>query len=214
MRPLLIAIGLLLARPALAQEERPSTGKLVATGVVTAVPTYWMGVVMHEGMHALVARACGADIVQFGVLPGRYGPHRRFYFGYVAYRGRLSLGQQTLFLLAPKLNDLVWLGGYAALIGLDAVPRDHYAQVILAVVGTGFWIDFTKDLLQFWHPTDVDVALQRNGARSFGQRLPWRLLHVGISAAAAIALVEGWRSAFAREPATSPLVIPLVGARF
>jgi len=218
VRPVLIALALLLAlpAPALAQDDRPSTGKLVATGAVTAVPTYWLGVVMHEGMHAMVAKACGAEILQFEVLPGRYGPQRHFYFGYVRYRGRLSLGQQTLFLLAPKLNDLVWLGGYAALVGLDATPSDHYAQVILAVLATGFWIDFTKDLLQFWHPTDVDVALERNGARSFVGRLPWRLLHIGISAAAAIALVEGWRSAFARDSTAgaSAVLVPLVGARF
>jgi hypothetical protein len=213
---LLAAALLLLAAPApaAAQEDRPSTGKLVAVGALTAVPTYWAGVVMHEGMHAIVAKACGAEIVEFGLLPGRYGPQRHFYFGYVRYRGKLSLGQQTLFLLAPKLNDLVWLGGYAALVGFGATPDNHYAQVVLATVATGFWIDFVKDLLQFWHPADVDVALARNGAHSFGQRLPWRLAHIGISAVAAIALVEGWRNAFAHPTGSTPFVVPLVGLQF
>ena len=78
----------------------------------------------------------------------------------------------------------------------------------------GYWVDFVKDLLQFWHPADVDVALERNGARTFRQRLPWRLLHIGLSAATAIALVEGWRSAFAHPTGSTPLMVPIVGLRF
>jgi hypothetical protein len=215
VRQLVVAIALLVPVPAAAQTaDRPSTGRLVAVGAATAVPTYWAEVLLHEGMHALTAKAFGAQVLQFAVLPGRYGPQRRFYFGYVSYRGQLTLGQQTLFLLAPKLDDLVWLGGYAALVGFGGIPENHYAQVVLAVVATGFWIDFTKDLLQFWHPADVDVALARNGARTFLQRLPWRLLHVGISAAAAIALVEGWKSAFAHPAGSAALLVPILSARF
>jgi hypothetical protein len=168
-----IAAALLAApAPAAAQpDDRPSTGKLVAVGTLTAVPTYWGGVLMHEGMHALVAKACGADILEFGVLPGRYGPQRHFYFGYVRYRGTLSRGQQTLFLLAPKLNDLVWLGGYAALVGFGGTPDNHYGQVVL-IRSPPASDRLRHDLLQFWHPADVDVALARNGAHTFLQRLP------------------------------------------
>jgi len=203
------------ARPAAAQ-QRPSTGKLVAVGAVTAVPTYWLDVVLHEGSHALMGKAFGGEILEFHVLPGRYGPARNFYFGYVRYRGQLTVGQRTLFLLAPKLQNLIWLGGYAALVGTGATPDNHYAQVVLAVLATGFWIDFTKDLVQFWHPADVDVALEINGARTVWKRLPWRLLHLGLSAAAAVVLYQGWRAAFDRpDPAAAmPVLVPVVGGRF
>ncbi|HTM22531.1 MAG TPA: hypothetical protein VL172_18545 [Kofleriaceae bacterium] len=214
LRQLTVAIALLAPMRAQAQEDRPSTARLVAAGAATAVPTYWIETVIHEGMHALTAKAFGAEILQFAVIPGRYGPQRHFYFGYVSYRGQLTLGQQTLFLLAPKLDDLVWLGGYAALVGFGGVPENHYAQVVLAVVATGFWIDFTKDLVQFWHPADVDVALSRNGARRFVQRLPWRLLHIGIAAAVAIPLVQGWKSAFAHPTGSAAFVVPIAGAHF
>jgi hypothetical protein len=71
----------------------------------------------------------------------------------------------------------------------------------LAVLATG-WIDFTKDLLQFWHPTDVDGVASAT-AHAFVGRLPWRLLAGDLCGRGDA--WSGWRSAFARVRRPVPL---------
>jgi hypothetical protein len=201
----------------------PEDTDLVLLGAAMAVPTYFFNVVVHEGTHALVAKAFGAEIVRFQMLPGRHPTNGRFYFGYVQYRGGLSLGEQTFFLLAPKISDLAALTGYGLLVATDALPDSRYGQLALVVLATGFWIDFTKDVVAFWAPTDVAIALERNGRRSFAAQLPWRLVHASLSVAAGAVVLAGYRRLFGPPvsinndeviSADQPLMVPLWSARF
>jgi hypothetical protein len=177
-------------------EERPPTSHLIAAGAAMAIPTYAIGVIAHEGSHALAARLSGARLESMYLLPGwRRG---KFYFGYVEVAGLRCDRQRAAFLLAPKLTDAVMLGGYAAAYFGGVYPHDRYGQLALTVLATGFWIDFSKDVLAFWDHSDVVKAYRLAGAETELGRLPFRLVHAGLATAAAIAVVRGWRDVFAR----------------
>lgn len=189
--------------------SKPDDSHLVAAGVAMAIPTYVLGVTIHEGTHAVMARAFGVEVTRVQLLPGRHPQTGRFYFGYVQYRGRLPTGQRVLFLLSPKIVDAVMLAGYATLVATDTLPDNHYGQLALAVWATGFWVDFAKDIAAFWRPHDVNLSLDKLGMTGPWRKLPFYLAHIGLSLAGSIAIAEGYRRIFdAGDPAT-PRTLPL-----
>jgi hypothetical protein len=209
-RLVLLAI-LAAARPAAADD--PETRNLVWAGLGMAVPTYFIGVVAHEGSHALAATMVGAEVTELHVLPGVR--HGRFYFGYVRVSGLGGTGDRVFFLLAPKLVDLAMLGSYGALVLGEHTPENHYGRLALAVLATGFWVDFSKDIPAFWKHSDVVKIYDLVGATSELRRLPLRLAHLGLSAAAGYALWRGYRGVFDdHEPAESALLLPLAVGSF
>ena len=124
---------LLFGRTALADD--PSDRDLVLAGAAMALPTYFLGVVMHEGSHALSAKAFGAEILEFSVLPSiRDG---RFYFGYVRWQGYLTDCEKVWSLLMPKVTNAVFFGGYTLLLATDTLPENDYGRLALAVFATG-----------------------------------------------------------------------------
>jgi hypothetical protein len=202
------------APPAAAQTPPPSTappqphpGYLVLAGAGMALPTYVLNLTIHEGSHALTALSFGTEVVRFSIIPGFYDGH--FYFGYVRYRGRMTRAQHTFFLLAPKVPDVLALGTYAALVGTGTLPSNAYARMALAVVATGFWVDFSKDLVAVWSPPDVTRALRLNGLDTFVKRLPWHALHLALSGAGVYLLVRGYQGVFS--PSTTTTTAPLRG---
>lgn len=215
---LVLAAGAAEAR-AEDDEDRPSSSRLVLAGVGMALPTYALGVTIHEGTHAIVARAFGRTLTRVQLLPGFHPQTGRFQFGYVQYRGHLPRGQRTFFLLAPKLVDAVMLGGYATLVATDTLPRNHYGQLALAVLATGFWVDFSKDIVAFWRPHDINMALDRNGFEGFWDKLPWYLLHASLAVAGSFAIVEGYQQVFADDDrgagaTTLAPILPVLVGRF
>lgn len=195
-------------------DERPDTSTLVLVGLGMGIPTYFFNVLMHEGTHAVVAKAYGTKIVRFQWWPARHPQNGRFYLGYVQYKGKLTTNQQTFFLMAPKITALVALGGYAALVGFDALPNGDYTQLALAVVATGFWVDFTKDLLAFWQPNDFQRSLSKNGKKTFWQRLPYRILYTAVSAAAGYAVLRGYDELLDEGDSSGMMMAPMFQGSF
>lgn len=218
MKHLLVAgcvAGALCASPIDARaDERPDTSTLVLVGLGMGIPTYFFNVLMHEGTHAVVAKAYGKEIVRFQWWPGRHPQNGRFYLGYVQYKGRLTTNQQTFFLMSPKITALVALGGYAALVGFDGLPEGHYSQLALAVLATGFWVDFTKDLLAFWQPNDFQRSLSKNGKKSFWQRLPYRFVYAALSAATGYAVLRGYDELLADDDPGGMMMAPMFQGSF
>lgn len=217
MRAPPVALLLLLvaaARPAIA-DQRPETDNLIWAGIGFAVPTYFLGVAAHEGSHALAAKMAGGEVTELHVLPGVR--HGRFYFGYVRTRGLATPGARAFFLVAPKLVDLAVLGAYSAAVLTENTPDNHYARLGVAVLATGFWVDFSKDIPAFWAHSDVVKLYDLAGATSELRRLPLRLVHLGLSAAAGAVIWIGYRDVFAGddEPAAdSALLLPLAVGSF
>ena len=179
-----------------AQDQRPDTEHLVLAGFGMAVPTYFLGVAIHEGSHAVAAKLVGAEVIGFQVLPGRHPRNKRFYFGYTEIRGQLSPRQTLFFLSAPKLVDLAMLGGYSAMVGFDAVPDNRYGRLALVILATGFWVDFAKDIPPFAEHHDMPRIYSLLGRRTEGSRLPLRLVHAAMAVGFAYALYRGYDGVF------------------
>jgi hypothetical protein len=219
-RPVIVAVAITAlaaggVRPAGADEHRPSTGTLVAAGALMSVPAYFLGVALHEGSHAVTAKAFGATITGFRVLPGRHHRTGAFTFGYTSYRGQLSRNEKAVFFLSPRATNLAMLGGYAALVGAGGLPDNHYAQVGLAVLATTAWVDFSKDVLAFTRHNDVMRFHALYGRERERQRLPYRVLHAGVSLGAGYFVVRGYARLF-EDPEAAPaaVVMPLAAGAF
>jgi len=209
-----VALALLVAAPAAGADQRPETDHLVWAGLGMAVPTYFIGVVAHEGSHALAAKLAGAELTELHLLPGVH--HGHFYFGYVRTRGLVSRGARSFFLIAPKLVDLAVLGSYSAAVLSDHTPDNHYGRLALTVLATGFWVDFSKDIPAFWAHSDVVKLYDLIGATTELRRLPLRLVHLGLSAAAGTVLWIGYRDVFDDDeaPASAAFLVPLATGSF
>ncbi|RMH38162.1 MAG: hypothetical protein D6689_19935 [Deltaproteobacteria bacterium] len=192
-------------------------GDLVLAGLGMAVPTYLLGVAVHEGSHAVAARWMGYEVTRLQLLPGRHPRTGVFYFGYTQVRGRMSRAQRTWFLLAPKLTDTALLGGFAAVALTDSLPANDYAQLALTVLATGFWVDFAKDVVAWRATNDIVRVYAAHGLASEWQRLPWRTLHFALAVGAGYAIARSYADLFggdAEASAAMPIAIPLVAGTF
>ncbi len=202
MVPLLLLISLFGSNVARA-EDRPRDRNLILAGMAMGIPTYALGVAMHEGSHALAGKAVGAQVRDFSLVPGFHPRTGKFYFGYVTVFGMKTNRQRAFFLVAPKLTDSLVLGGFSALYASDALPQNAYANTAVLVLATGFWIDFSKDILSFWDHNDTVKIYNMVGLDSELKRFPARLLHAGLSAAMGYAIYQGYRDLFSRDVASS-----------
>lgn len=201
-------------------EDRPRSRNLVLAGMAMGVPTYALGVAMHEGSHALAGKLVGARVTDYSLLPGFHPRTGKFYFGYVTVFGLKSTGQRAFFLAAPKMMDTVMLGGFSALYATDSLPSNAYGTTAALVLATGFWVDFSKDILSFSAHNDTIKIYEMLGLDTELKRLPARLVHAGLSAAMGYAILQGYRDLFARDVAgasasqNSTVVLPMWDATF
>lgn len=216
-----------LSRPAPARADL-SDGELVAAGLAMAPPTYVLGVTVHEGSHALIARLLGARVVDFTILPGRDPISGAFHFGRTRVRGLAGSDELGAFFLAPKVTDLAMLGGFAALLyaggGADdgaAWPSSRVGALALTVLATGFWVDFAKDVLAFSRHNDVNKAMSLAGLTTEWRRLPVRLAYLAADVALGVLVWQGYRRVFwpsseaaARAIRPGTTTIPLLTASF
>ena len=176
--PIVAAIALALApRPARAE---PSNGTLVGVGIGLALPTYGVGVTIHESSHALAAIMVGATVDELHLFPPGRDPHVHvFRFGWTYVHGLTTRRDKIFFYLAPKITDAIMLGGFASLAFTDAWPGNRYGALALTVLATGFWVDFAKDVVLFGEHNDVVKAFDlwclhgwRRSPRAWSTRPP------------------------------------------
>ena len=193
-----------------------STGSLLWAGAGMAVPAYFLGVAIHEGSHAAAAAAFGAEILELRLYPSIRNGH--FYFGYTRWRGPLTDGEKAWALLMPKLTNSVLFGGYTALILTGTLPENDYARLAVTVLGTAQWVDFARSAVSFSDADDLVRIHRLYGRTREWQRLPWRLLHLGLAAAGGYVLYRGWQGVFADDDpmpaAPAPRLLPLAFGSF
>ena len=209
-------VGLGVARTARADDAPPSDQRLVVVGLALALPTYFLGTVLHEGSHAAAAKLVGGDVVEFRPWPGRSRRSGAFQLGLTRVTGLRGRGDRLFFYLAPKLADLVLLGGYVAYYESGAYPRGAYGQLVVTVLATGFWIDFAKDTF-LWSPhNDLVKTMNLVGATDELRRFPIRLGFAAASAGLGYLVWRGHDRLFAsNDPTTAPpLVLPLASGSF
>lgn len=181
-----------------AANDTPSNGKVVALGIALAAPTYVLGVAMHEGSHALVAKLTGARVVSLSILPGRDARTGAFHFGLTRVTGLRSPSQRAWFYMAPKIVDITLLAGFGVLVNSQAWPGHRYGQVALTVLATGWWIDFSKDLFTRSPHNDVIKAMHLYCVDTEWRRLPVRLLYAAAIAGLGVFVAQGYRQTFAQ----------------
>ena len=181
-----------------------------------AIPTYMLGVAVHEGSHALAGKSLGVRITDFSLIPGFHPRSGKFYFGYVTVQGLRSEGERAWFLIAPKVSDTILLSGFSLLYATDSLPSNHYARTGVLVLATGFWVDFSKDIFAFWDHNDTVKVYNAMGLKSELSRIPARLVHLGLSVAMGYAIFRGYEDLFEDEsdPNAQPLVVPMWDTRF
>jgi hypothetical protein len=213
-------VAVLACVPSRAAAE-PSDADVIAVGAGLAIPDYFLGVTLHESTHALAAKIVGADVDELHVFPPGRDPHSgAFRFGWTYVHGLHGHNARAFFYLAPKLMNSILLGGVAALAYTSAWPSDRYAEVALTVVGTGLWIDFSKDVIPWSQQSDIAQTLNvwcMHGWREVAARL----VYAGIAAGWAVVVVHEYQRTFttpatATSPAASPLaaIVPLVHIAF
>ena len=210
--PIAVVIaGMLIARAARAD---PSDRTLVVTGLALAPPTYLLGVSLHEGSHALAAELVGASVDSLHLFPpGRDPSTNTFRFGWTYVHGLRSRGDQVAFYIAPKITDAVLLGGFAALVFTDAWPHNRYGQLGLTVLATGWWIDFSKDVVLFARTNDVVKVFDLSCMTSWRQ-LPARLVYAAVSVGLGLIVTHGYERTFDRPATATPLLLSLVATTF
>lgn len=193
----------------------PSNGRLVVVGLALAPIDYALGVALHEGSHAVMAKALGATVEQLRIFPPGIDPlTHTFRFGWTHVRGLPTRTAKVGFYLAPKLTDALLLGGFTALVFTDAWPSNKYGQLALTVVGTGLWVDFAKDVVPLSPHNDVSKAFE-NGCLTGWREVSARLGYAAVSAGFALAVVRGYQRLFAENrTAVTSMVIPLVQGAF
>lgn len=200
---------LLVAAPARA-DDHPSDRALVGVGLALALPDYLVGIVLHEGSHAVAAELVGGDTVDVHLWPGRNPYNGAFQMGWTRVTGVQGRGNKLFFWLAPRITDLALLGGYAALRAFDE-PDNDWGQLALQVFATGLWVDFTKDVV-LWNPhNDVIRSYNALGLDREWKRLPFRLLHAAVSAGLGYMIWTGYRDLFAEN---DEMVAPLITGGF
>ena len=212
-----LAVAALLAAPAGARADRaPADTRLVVVGLTLVAPTWFLGTVIHEGSHVVSAELVGGDTVSFRPWPGRDRRSGAWQFGLTRVRGLRTDGERLFFYMAPKLTDLVMLGGYVAMYETGAYPDGAYGQLVLTVLATGFWVDFTKDVFVFSPHNDLVKSMSIVGLDSEWERLPVRVGFAAASAGLGYLVLRGYDRMFALndEPGATPLVLPLASGRF
>jgi hypothetical protein len=187
-------VGLASSRPASAA---PSDEDLVLTGFALAAPTYFAGVAIHEGSHALAAVMTGAQVQSLTIWPGRDAKTGAFHFGLTRVTGLRSLAQRTFFYVAPKITNTLLMAGFASLVLTNAWPNNRYGQVALSVAATGVWVDFSKDVLSFSPHNDVVKAMNLFCVNTEWRRLPIRIGYAAVAAGFGYLVYRGYRQTFA-----------------
>lgn len=203
-----------LAAPAPARAE-PSDRELFGFGVGLAIPTYFVGVTLHEGSHAVATKLMGGSVTQVHLWPGRNPYTGVFNFGWVRVQGLTTRAQRNTMLLAPKLTDLVLFGGWTALWATDNLPGNDWGEAALLVLATGFWVDFTKDVFVFHRHNDVVKVYASYGLQTEWQRLPPRLLHAAASVGLGWLLYRGYDHLFTgNDGASTARIVPVLSTTF
>jgi hypothetical protein len=214
MRCVATVVAILLAcAPARAE---PSNERLVLIGVALAPPDYILGVSLHEGSHALMAKLLGASVDELHLFPPGTDRHTNtFRWGWTYVHGLQSRSDRLAFYIAPKITDAVLMSGLAALVFTDAWPSNKYGSLALTVFGTGLWIDFAKDVVLLSPHNDVSKVLSlwcMTGWRNVVARITYGAIDLGF----AYAIYKSYERTFSSSTssATTPLVVPLLGTAF
>ncbi len=189
------------------EDSKPSNSVLLQTAALLAVPTYFLGVTMHEGSHALAAKALGADDVSITILPTRTNKGM-FALGKThigSFPGE-TVDKDFVWVLAPKATDLLIMGIYSGILESGNMPKNKWAQLSLSMLGTLALLDFSKHIFATDPNNDMVWIYEKMGAKNESEKLPYRLIHTSLAIGGAIEVGKGWYRLLKGPPQNSPEV--------
>jgi hypothetical protein len=196
VRALVIAIAVVVGLSSAPARAEPSDRAVIGVGLALALPDYIAGVSLHEGTHAIAAKIVGADVDELHLFPPGRDPHvHTFRFGWTYVHGLRTKGDKVFFYIAPKITDSILLGAFAALLYSGAWPGNRYGEVALTVVGTGLWVDYSKDVVLFSKHNDVVKVLDLWCLKGWRQ-VPARLLYAGTVVAWGLVVAHAYERTF------------------
>lgn len=139
---MIFLIALLLAAPTRLQ--------LVLEAAPEVAADFLLQDFIHEGSHC--AAAAMTDVGCWSMRPWPQRFQGQLVFGATDWGPAQGKTGATI-LLAPKAVDLAMLGGYAATLGLGALPENKHARLALTIAALGAEIDFLHPLVL---PNDND----------------------------------------------------------
>ncbi|MBI3544693.1 MAG: hypothetical protein HY075_15595 [Deltaproteobacteria bacterium] len=180
-----------------AAKTGPSNALLLLEGVGMALPEYFRGVAQHEGSHALAVILVGGKVESIDILPKMFNGHIRF--GETQWSGNFTKAQDTFVDMAPKITDLTIMAAYTAAFESGIYPDNKHLQLLLLVVATSAWIDFSKDLFTTRDDNDTVKAWNNYGLTTETQRLPYRILWGALAAGGALEIGRGFYRLFSHK---------------
>ncbi len=175
-------------------KKEPGALQLILEGVAMSIPEYILGVAKHEGSHALAVIMVGGKVTGMDLVPKMYNGSIRF--GETSWQGTFTPAQDAFVDMAPKITDLTVMAAYTAALETGFYPENKHLQLLLLVVATSAWIDFSKDLFTKNPDNDTVKAWNDFGINSEGQRLPYRLAWGVLAAGGAIEIGRGFYKLF------------------
>ncbi|MBI3555849.1 MAG: hypothetical protein HY074_06275 [Deltaproteobacteria bacterium] len=185
--------NLAAAQPAPVKKE-PGALQLVLEGVAMSIPEYILGVAKHEGSHALAVVIVGGKVTGMDLIPKMYNGSIRF--GETSWQGTFTPAQDAFVDMAPKITDLTVMAAYTAALETGFYPENKHLQLLLLVVATSAWVDFSKDIFTKNPDNDTVKAWNDFGITTESQRLPYRILWGALAAGGAIEIGRGFYKLF------------------
>lgn len=185
----------------------PSRRALLIGGGAMLGAEYFAGMLQHEASHWVAARLAGIEGVRLRLFPKIVEGHLLFastWFEDPSWREKLSRREHALFLLAPKLPNVLVLGGYALLLETHRLPRNPWARLALTVYAAGNWIDFSKELFYSTRLNDLSKLYALYGLEEKGARHVLRLGHLLLAAGAGYEVGKGLYQLFRAGGNSSP----------
>lgn len=216
VKAVLIAAVLTVATTTTVRAD-PDNKDLVYAGLAMTPPTYFIGVITHEGTHAIAAKLVGADVTSITFLPGRDPDTGAFHFGLTKVTGLRGKNEKVFFYIAPKITDTLLLGGFATLVLTDTWPKNRYGQLALTVLATGFWVDFAKDVLAFRKSNDIVKVFDLWCIHGWKRQLGVRLVYGAAIAGLGYFVYRGYDKTFTKpdpDPMPRETVLPVYVTAF
>lgn len=132
----------------------PRWWKIGLFGLGLAPIEFLISTAVHEGSHAMVAAASGAEVTGYHPYPHRE-PARPFRFGDAHWYGNLTPRERSLTMAAPMFLDSAILGTYGGLLLGKALPDNRYAHMAMWVFAAGHWVNMGTHVVAKSEHTDT-----------------------------------------------------------
>lgn len=167
-RKILIVVAAFLLLPASARAEETEAKKInwqnIKLGIFLLLPAHFLETAIHEGSHAIAAKASGGNVTEFNILPSNDDGH--FYMGYtkISWPHPPTNKERALVLVSPKIANIFLFSASEIIFRTGIIDNSSQSAVVLFIFGElAPWVDFTAGII---HSTDMTRFESATGLRA------------------------------------------------